>query len=214
MPDTHSSSFDYHYVCILILTEQHKWHRRHWKGNHVSDFDKGYILVTGLEGVYQSAQQAAFRKDSGGETYRGIARKKEPNWDGWKIIDLAKLGSNFPDCLDANQALQDSAKNFYQLNYWDMVKADQMPFPLNVFVFDAGVNQGTQAAIKLLQKTLNQPQDGIIGMQTIAKAQAANTETMALYMADRSLRYTGTRNFDLDGRGWLKRLFLITMEVK
>jgi len=32
-------------------------------------------------------------------------------------------------------------------------------------------------------------------------------------LADRALRYTGTRNFDRFGRGWLKRLFLLAFEV-
>ena len=35
--------------------------------------------------------------------------------------------------------------------------------------------------------------------------------TAMLYLADRALRYTGTRNFDHFGRGWLKRLFVLCL---
>jgi len=45
--------------------------------------------------------------DGGGETYRGIARKFWPQWAGWKIIDAAKMLSNFPKCLSANTKLGD-----------------------------------------------------------------------------------------------------------
>lgn len=166
----------------------------------MSDFDKGFELVIGVEGGYQSPQQAIDRKDSGGETKFGVCKKQYPN------VDITNLTI-------------EQAKVIYKRDYWDVVKGDQLPFPLNVFVFDSAVNQGCDAkanfaAQKLLQKTLNLQQDGIINVQTIQKAQLADREVMALYMADRALRYTGTRNFDLNGRGWLKRLFLITLEVK
>jgi lysozyme family protein len=161
----------------------------------VSDFDKGFELVVGVEGGYQSPQDAIKKRDPGGETKFGISKRKYPQ------LDIANLTI-------------EQAKVIYKKDYWDLVKGDQLPFPLNVFVFDSSVNQGIDAAKRLLQKTLNEKIDGIITVETLQKAQHANKEVMALYMADRALRYTGTRNFDLDGRGWLKRLFVITLEVK
>jgi lysozyme family protein len=161
----------------------------------VSDFDKGFELVVGVEGGYQSPQDAIKRKDPGGETKFGISKRQYPQ-------------------LDITNLTIEQAKAIYKKDYWDVIKGDQLPFPLNVFVFDSSVNQGTAAATRLLQKTLNVTQDGIISVQTLQRAQAANKEVMALYMADRALRYTGTHNFDVNGRGWLKRLFLITLEVK
>lgn len=161
----------------------------------MSDFDKGFELVIGVEGKYQSPQDAIKRRDPGGETKFGICKRQYPQ------LDIANLTI-------------DQAKAIYKRDYWDLVKGDQLPFPLNIFVFDSSVNQGVDAAKRLLQKTLNVKQDGIIDAETLQHAKVANKEAMALYMADRALRYTGTRNFDLDGRGWLKRLFLITLEVK
>jgi lysozyme family protein len=191
---------DAEFLWLLILQQQVIWNNRHRKGVKVSDFDKGFELVVGVEGGYESPENAIKNKDPGGETNFGISKRQYPN-------------------EDIKNMTLDRAKLIYKRDYWDVVKCEQLPFPLNIFVFDSAVNQGCDkkanfAAQKLLQKTLNLPMDGIIGMQTIQKAQSANIETCALYMADRALRYTGTRNFDVSGRGWLKRLFLIALEVK
>lgn len=178
----------------LLYVAHRCWNTEHPKGATMSDLDKGFEIVIGVEGKYQSPQQAVARKDPGGETKFGISKREFP------YLDIANLTI-------------EQAKVIYKQKYWDLIKGDELPFPLNVFVFDSAVNQGVEAAKKLLQKTLNEKTDGIFGVSTLQKAKFANKEVMALYMADRALRYTGTRNFDLDGRGWLKRLFLITMEV-
>jgi lysozyme family protein len=94
------------------------------------------------------------------------------------------------------------------------VHGDDLPSGLNHLVFDSAVNQGVSNAIKLLQKSLGVAQDGICGKDTIAAAQKRySNELCAIFMADRALRYIGTRNFDLYGRGWLKRLFITYGEV-
>lgn len=155
----------------------------------MSEFDKAFDAVVGIEGGYVNDQ-----KDPGGETKYGICKRSYPNED---IKNLTL----------------EHAKLLYKRDYWDAAKCDQLPSPLNLFVFDGAVNQGVAPAIKTLQKTLNVVQDGILGQQTITAAQTMRKDAVALFMADRALRYTGTRNFDLYGRGWLKRLFLISMEA-
>jgi lysozyme family protein len=84
---------------------------------------------------------------------------------------------------------------------------------MNMFVFDAAVNQGVEPAIMMLQKTLKIAQDGILGVVTLKAAQDARDQAVSMYLADRALRYIGTRNFDQYGRGWLRRLFVLAMEV-
>lgn len=66
----------------------------------------------------------------------------------------------------------------------------------------------------MLQKALGVAQDGSFGSRTQKAVTNANAkELCGLFMANRALRYTGTRNFDVFGLGWLKRLFLVTMEA-
>lgn len=153
-------------------------------------FDKAFEHVVGVEGGYVNHPN-----DPGGETIYGITRRDHPQaWaNGRPTIDQAKA--------------------IYRDQYWRPVKADDLPWPLAMFVFDAAVNQGVGTATRLLQKTLGVAQDGIIGNNTLAAIRRSNpVELCALYLADRALRYTGTRNFDVFGRGWLKRLFVISME--
>lgn len=148
-------------------------------------FDECFEDVIGLEGGYVNDPV-----DPGGETKYGISKRAYPDED-IRELTLAR------------------AKELYRRDYWDKVKGDMLPTPLDAYVFDAAVNQGVPAAIKMLQKTLGVTQDGIFGLDTQRKAQSATKEQCAMFMAERALRYYGTRNFDRFGRGWLKRLFIV-----
>jgi lysozyme family protein len=154
-------------------------------------FDKAFELVVGVEGGYVNDP-----RDPGGETKYGITKRSYPEED------------------IANLTLE-RAKYLYQRDYWQLAKCDQLPWPLAYFVFDAAVNQGWNNAVKLLQKSVGTVQDGVLGNNTLAAIKRADQkELCGIYMADRALRYTGTRNFDVYGRGWLKRLFVVAMEAR
>lgn len=152
--------------------------------------DKAFEHIVGVEGGYSNDP-----RDPGGETKYGITKRDHPN------VDIASL-------------TLDDAKEIYRVQYWTPAMCDAFPWPLNLFVFDAAVNQGVDTAKKLLQKSLGVAQDGIVGKATLAAVgRADQKELCAMFMADRALRYTGTRNFDVYGRGWFKRLFVIAMEA-
>lgn len=156
----------------------------------MSDFDQAFESVISIEGKYSNDP-----RDPGGETMFGVSKRSYPD------VDIKNL-------------TLDGAKAIYKRDYWDKIKGDLLPYPLNLFMFDCAVNQGVDPAIRLLQKTLGIQQDGIFGILTVAAAKKMGKEALALYLSDRALRYTGTRNFDTYGRGWLKRLFVVAMEAK
>jgi lysozyme family protein len=155
----------------------------------MTDFDKAFEHVIGIEGGYTNDP-----KDPGGETKYGISKRAYP------LEDIKNMNI-------------ERAKLFYRMDYWNKIKGDELPYPLNMFVFDAAVNQGVDPAIDMLQKTLGVARDGILGSETIKAAQESRGQAMTMYLADRALRYTGTRNFDQYGRGWLRRLFVLAMEI-
>jgi len=155
----------------------------------MSNFDDAFAQIVGVEGGYSNDLQ-----DPGGETKYGISKRSYPN-------------ENIP-----NMTLERS-KMLYKRDYWDKVKGDELPRILGSFVFDAAVNQGVDPAIRMLQRALGVAQDGIMGLDTMRKIRDSGKEECALFMAERSMRYFGTRNFDKFGRGWLKRLFIVSMEV-
>jgi lysozyme family protein len=155
----------------------------------MSDFDKSFGQIIGIEGGYVNDPT-----DPGGETKFGISRHAYP-------------------AEDIRNLTLERAKSLYRRDYWDAIRGDLLPYPLNLFVFDAAVNQGVDPAIRLLQRTLNVAVDGVPGNQTVKAAQALRNESIALYLADRALRYVNTKNFEIYGRGWLKRLFLLSLEA-
>lgn len=156
----------------------------------MSDFDKAFEHVLGIEGGYVNDP-----KDPGGETKYGICKRSYP------AVDIKALTI-------------EQAKAIYKRDYWDKIKGDDLPFPLNLFMFDAAVNQGVDPAIKMLQAALSVAQDGVIGAQTLKVAiQAKGSDLPAQFMAARAMRYIGTRNFDRFGKGWFKRLFVVSMEA-
>lgn len=118
----------------------------------MADFTKAFALTLGHEGGYTNDA-----KDLGGETYKGIARNANPNWEGWKIIDnLKKDTKNFPKNLDADSSLQSHVKQIYKQKYWDVNSLDQL---INQDIanemFDSGVNMGVGVGAKFLQEALN-----------------------------------------------------------
>ncbi len=163
------------------------------EANMQKDFDKVFDLIVGEEGGYQSPEQAIARQDPGGETKFGVCKREYPD-------------------LDIKNLTIDQAKVIYNSKYWIKIKGDQLPWPLCLFIMDSAINQGVDAAIKLLQKTIKVPQDGILGVQTMAAASKFSEWQCANFMAARALRYTGTRGFDVSGAGWFTRLFSLAMK--
>ena len=154
----------------------------------MSDYDQCFTKIISAEGGYVNDST-----DPGGETNFGISKRAYPN------VDIKNL-------------TLEQAKLIYKNDYWDKVRGDEISYPLNLFMFDCAVNQGVSVAIILLQKSLGIPQDGILGVQTLnAIKKTLGVETS--FMANRALRYTGTRNFDKYGFGWFKRIFKITKEA-
>lgn len=151
----------------------------------MDNFQKAFELIIGVEAGYVNDP-----KDPGGETKFGISKRSYPTED-------------IP-----NLTLQ-RAQEIYKRDYWDKLHCEELSTPLDIFVFDAGVNQGATVAAKLLQKVCGVVQDGIIGVGTIVASN--KSEAAELFMADRAIRYTQTNNADVYLRGWLKRLFKITL---
>lgn len=137
----------------------------------------------GHEGGYVNDQD-----DRGGETYSGISRKFNPQWEGWKIIDIKKTISYFPKNLQEVTELQSLVWIFYKQKYWDVFSGDNIDNQ-NIAneLFDTGVNMGTTRACKFFQKALNYlnkneklfkdlVEDGKIGKKTLSSYNKLNNK--------------------------------------
>ena len=131
----------------------------------MADFETALEETLKSEGGYVNDPD-----DPGGETYKGVARRSHPKWDGWVNIDMNKNKQGFPKNLDTDQDLYNKIKSLYQINYWDKVSGDKIENQdVAESIFDFAVNAGPRTASKLAQISVGAEPDGVIGPNTIAK---------------------------------------------
>lgn len=139
-------------------------------------------------------------KDPGGRTNLGVTQRVWEAWTG-KSSNEAEMRS----------LTREMVAPLYRKNYWDAVRADDMPAGIALCVFDFGVNSGPPRAITYLQRALSAPVDGKIGPQTIAAVKAyvalhGEKNLIKVYQDNRRafLRSLGT--FPIFGKGWMRRV--------
>ena len=152
--------------------------------------------------------------DRGGETYKGIARRHHPDWEGWAIIDENKGPDGVPDeqVLEADDNLLAEVAMFYHDNFWSPSRADKLPDEIQGEYFDMCVNFGQRGGCRILQRAANLyrddaiEEDGYIGPNTIAAAQPVRIEVLK---ACRVARYVelvdGNKTQIRFLRGWYRR---------
>ena len=120
----------------------------------MAQFSKAYAILRPLEGAYSNDPN-----DRGGETYKGIARKKQPAWPGWELIDAAREYSDFPDTLERpalREKLRPLVFAFYKETQWDTFHGDLIESQaVAEELLEAGVNLGLVTAGQFLQRALN-----------------------------------------------------------
>lgn len=124
----------------------------------MAKFIDAYKKVLNNEGIYSNDPD-----DAGGETYKGISRKANPNWDGWISIDAIKKShpTTFKGILKKTPELENKVQELYKDKYWDCFELDDVPNQLVAEqMFDTAVNQGQTAAIKFAQRVLDLRETG------------------------------------------------------
>lgn len=151
------------------------------------NFDTAVEKVLGHEGGY-----ADHPDDPGGKTRFGIteAVARRVGYKG-----------------DMQELPLDLAKQIYKRDFWDAVKADELPPGVRYAVFDAAVNSGPPQAVKWLQRALGVKDDGVIGPVTLAAANAQNADALRTRILAQRLRFmAGLNNWPAFGRGWARRV--------
>lgn len=124
----------------------------------MADFKTAYKKIEAAEGSYCFDPD-----DAGGETYKGISRRANPNWDGWISIDDIKKfhPTTFKDILKKTPELEKKVQDLYKDKYWDCFELDDVPNQLVAEqMFDTAVNQGQTAAIRFAQRVLDLRETG------------------------------------------------------
>jgi lysozyme family protein len=147
------------------------------------NFDTAFEALIGHEGGFVDHPN-----DPGGATKYGISKRSYPNED-------------IPNLTLAR------AKEIYRRDFWNAVKGDQLPYPVAFEVFDAAVNHGVGAAVRLLQKACGVSADGILGPVSLATAQAMDPlKFKCRFNGARLQFYTDLPNWQSFGKGWARRV--------
>ena len=151
------------------------------------NFNEAFDRLLEHEGGYSN--HAA---DPGGKTMYGIT-EAVARAQGY-VGDMRNLSVDF-------------AKKIYKSNYWDTVRADDMPVEIRYPLFDAAVNSGPVQATKWLQRAIGVAADGVIGPKTMAAVQAFDAGKLrSAMLAQRLLFMTNLPAWQTFGRGWARRI--------
>jgi len=163
-------------------------------------FDKAFEHLIINEGGYSNDPM-----DKGGKTIYGITSKNYPAT--YKIVfDLYKDG--------LKELALDTAKRFYQKEFWNDMYENINDSSLAFKLFDLGVNMGVKKAVKFLQQTINKllqkeqlTADGIFGEQSLYYANRIERELLyRSYIDTAGMYYKRLWNYFKFGKGWMTRL--------
>ncbi len=98
--------------------------------------------------------------DTGGMTYAGIARNKNPHWAGWALVDRKEFGG----------ILTSMVRDFYRDEFWNKMRGDEITNQeIANSIFNFGVNAGLGMAVKLAQLVVGATPDGGLGPRTLQR---------------------------------------------
>lgn len=134
--------------------------------------------------------------DPGGPTMRGVIQRV---YDGYRDGRGAPRQSVR---LISNQELVE----IYRMNYWNLVRGDELPAGVDLAVFDFGVNSGPARSIMVLQRVLGLREDGFPGPVTLAEARRRDPVVLIhAFMEARRRFLRGLTTFRVFGKGWMSR---------
>lgn len=151
------------------------------------NFETAIDKLLGHEGGYSDHPA-----DNGGKTMYGITE-----------TEARRIGFRG----DMRELPLDLAKQIYKRDYWDAVKADELPAAVRYVVFDAAVNSGVGQSAKWLQRACGVVDDGVIGPKTLAAANGLNGDALRGKLLAQRLRFmSALSDWPAFGRGWARRI--------
>lgn len=120
----------------------------------MAKFETVFQKVINIEGGFHLY---TVQGDTGGMTYAGIARKKWPDWPGWRRIDSKKFDAE----------LTSMVRIFFKQNFWDKIMGDAIgaqEVAYHIYAF--AINAGLKTSVKLAQTIAGVVPDGIFGEKT------------------------------------------------
>ena len=155
-----------------------------------NNFDKCLHMLLEHEGGYVNNVH-----DKGGMTNLGVTKRVYDDWIGRESTEQ-----------EMRDLTPDDVAPIYKKNYWDRVKADQLPSGLDWACFDWAVNSGSGRPAKAVQRAVGATQDGAIGNQTLGLIAEKDPKFIIDYVYTvRQAFYESLDDYKHFGRGWSRR---------
>ena len=108
---------------------------------------------------------------------------------------------------DLKALTEAQAVKVYKAEYWDKVKADDLPAGVDYAVFDFAVNSGPSRAATYLQEIVGAAPDGKIGPMTIAAVKAMDAAWIVNQLCNERMAFLKRLStFATFGVGWARRV--------
>lgn len=166
----------------------------------MADFLQAYEAMIVDEGGYKLHEVEG---DRGGLTYAGIARRFNPDWEGWAWIDR---GETPPSQM---------VRDWYRASYWvplrgDEIKDQEIAEALFNFAVNSSAPRRPTVAVRLAQAVVGATPDGVLGDKTLAALNQADPRMFeAFYALAKIGRYAAICNNDRSQTkfllGWVNR---------
>lgn len=151
---------------------------------------------------------STLKHDTGGQTYAGISREKQPQWSGWALIDAGDTTSD---------ALKQMVQTFYYGRFWVRPNFEVLPQPIGLLAFDFAVNSGDVTAVKKLQLCIGfsgDQVDGRLGAATAARISTRDIKSLSLLYIMARLDYLDSLDaWAYFSKGWSNRIVSIGRAV-
>lgn len=135
-------------------------------------------------------------RDPGGATNKGIT-----------IATYRRYIDPKGTVADLRAMTEAQAVRVYKGEYWDAVKADDLPIGVDYAVFDFGVNSGPGRAIPSLQRVVGVADDGKLGPLTLAAVRKMPASVIINQLCfDRLAFMRRLSTWDTFGKGWQRRV--------
>lgn len=134
------------------------------------------------------------------------------NWTGGEVGSGRLVGTkygvsakSYPH-LDIPNVTLEQSQQIAKTDFWDKFRGDEMPGAVALGVFDFGYNAGIHEGIIVLQRTLDLPEDGVVGPITLGSLSARDPKWVArIYYVERMVAYRKMKGWAHDGNGWSAR---------
>ena len=151
--------------------------------------------------------------DPGGATNFGVSLRWLKSQGLLTELEQEEGDVNQSDVAAVKAMTQAEAEAFYQKYWWDKYNYTAVaPQAVATKIFDTAVNVGASRAHKFVQQAVGTTQDGVLGAQTLAKVNAANSVLLlATLQTTQAMFYKSLVEADPSRQkflnGWLARAF-------